>query len=78
MKRSDVVEEMIKEYDRWQDQDAKFGGGRKAAMSSILKAMESLGMLPPLNNWSLYTDGDNADTKSIIYRTWEPEDDSSK
>ena len=46
--------------------------------SGILKAMEEQGMLPPLNNWSLYTDGDNADTKSIIYRTWEPEDDSSK
>ena len=41
---------------------------------SILTEIEKAGMSPPINNHSFYMDGDNADEKSIIYRTWEPEE----
>jgi hypothetical protein len=40
----------------------------------ILDLLESKGMLPPLNDWSLHTDGDKADTDNVRYYTWEPED----
>lgn len=41
----------------------------------ILDFLESKGMRPPLNDWSLHTDGDKADANNVRYYTWEPEDD---
>ena len=40
----------------------------------ILERIELIGMLPPLNDWSLYTDGDKADADNVLYYTWEEED----
>ena len=51
MKRSEVVQLMIDEMVRWQDEDAKFGGGWEAMFSSILRKQEEAGILPPLNEW---------------------------
>lgn len=39
----------------------------------LLNMIEKVGMLPPINNHDFYMDGDNADEKSVIYRTWEEE-----
>lgn len=39
----------------------------------ILNFLESEGMLPPFNQHDFHMDGDNADRKSITYRTWENE-----
>ena len=47
MKRSEMVKLMVEELVRWQDEDAKFGGGFESCMDSILKAQEEAGMLPP-------------------------------
>jgi hypothetical protein len=40
----------------------------------MLEVFEKLGMLPPLNDWSLHTDGDKADADNVLYYTWEEED----
>jgi hypothetical protein len=40
----------------------------------ILKRLEAIGMLPPINSWSLQMDGDNADPFNVHYYTWESED----
>ena len=39
----------------------------------ILKRLEAIGMLPPINSWSLQMDGDNADPFNVHYYTWESE-----
>jgi len=39
----------------------------------ILKRLEAIGMLPPINSWSLQMDGDNADPFNVYYYTWESE-----
>ena len=67
MKRSDA-EESLQEF-----LDTVVYGDPNAASAIIFHLEHIIGMLPPLNNWSLHTDGDHADSKSIIYRTWEDE-----
>jgi hypothetical protein len=43
----------------------------------IVQEVEQSGMLPPLNDWSFYTDGFKADADDVRYYTWETEDDLS-
>lgn len=40
----------------------------------ILKRLEAIGLLPPLNDWLLHIDGDKADADNVRYYTWEPEE----
>ena len=40
---------------------------------ALLNKIEDMGFLPPFNLHSFMLDGDNADKKSISYRTWEKE-----
>ena len=40
----------------------------------ILKRIELIGMLPPLNDWSFHMDGDKADVDNVRHYTWEEED----
>lgn len=46
---------------------------KKTLAEYILDKIEEAGMLPPLNRDALYFDGDKANPKSVIYRTWEKE-----
>lgn len=39
----------------------------------ILKRMEALGILPPINSWALQMDGDKADPFNVAYYNWEEE-----
>lgn len=48
MKRSEMIQLMMQELERWQDEDSKFGGGFKSCLKSILKIQEESGMLPPI------------------------------
>lgn len=41
---------------------------------AVLKLVEKLGMLPPLDSWTLQMDGDRADPFNIAYYAWEPEE----
>jgi hypothetical protein len=45
----------------------------KRVSKCLLNKIESNGMLPPFNQHDFQMDGDNADYKSVIYRTWEEE-----
>ena len=59
---SDLLEELYSEH-----QPIKIA-------DMFLIEMERHGMLPPLNDGSLHTDGDKANADNVRYYTWEPED----
>ena len=40
----------------------------------MLDVFESMGMVPPLNDWDFNMDGDHADPDNIRYYTWEEEE----
>lgn len=70
MKKSEAKQKLLEFYERKTDLNGR------VTMEELLNfCTDELGMLPPLNNWSLHTDGDNANPNDIRYRTWEPEDD---
>jgi hypothetical protein len=71
MKRNEAIEE-IRKILAVNGKDDGYGELEEA----ILHHLEAIGMLPPLNDWSLHTDGDKADTDNIRYYTWEPEDET--
>jgi hypothetical protein len=66
MKRSSMLKKITKLLKSW---EGSYLNGETS--KEILDLIEKEGMLPPLNYHSFYNDGDNADEKSIIYRTWE-------
>lgn len=65
-----MVKLMVNELFRWQDEDAKFGGGFEACMSSILKAQEKAGMAPPFYD---KIQDNNGEKVLIPVREWEDE-----
>lgn len=60
--------EKLQEY-----MDTTIHGNPNQAKDIILFLEHTVGMLPPFNDWSHYTDGDHADATSITYHTWEDE-----
>lgn len=74
MKRSEAIRHIINVL-RLTGNHYCDNGRDKTDANRILERLEDIGMLPPLNDWSLHTDGDKADTNNIRYYTWEPEDD---
>lgn len=40
----------------------------------VVREVEYSGMLPPLNDWDLHTDGDKATADNVRYYIWESED----
>ena len=71
MKRSEALEE-IRKILAMNGKDNGYGELEEA----ILHHLEILGMLPPLNDWSLHTDGDKANSDNVRYYTWESEDET--
>ena len=71
MKRSKV----LKQINDYLDQDLNIDM-EPEWIEEILNIVEKAGMLPPLNSWSLHTDGDHADPDNILYYTWEEEDEN--
>ncbi len=77
MKRSElrkkIAEELIPDGEIWYEGRPDDWTYQEAMAEEIIKFVETAGMLPPFNIHDFYTDGDNADEKSIVYRTWEEE-----
>lgn len=69
MKRSEFVKKVLNSYD-----NGMFVNGEQ--VRNAIELFEKMGMLPPLNSWSLHTDGDHADPDNILYYTWEEEDEN--
>ena len=81
MKRSEMLEKMVFSMElhagndpAWLDSVPGLKARALDYADKILRDLEEAGMLPPLNDWSLHTDGDKADTDNVRYYTWEPED----
>ena len=52
-----------------------FKEAQALAEIALISVLEN-GMLPPLNDWSLHTDGDKANSDNVRYYTWESEDET--
>lgn len=77
MKRSDALKIIDDTYGKfcadWLQVNLDNLDGFVPLNERILNALESAGMLPPLNDWSYHMDGDHADYQDIRYYTWEQE-----
>ena len=71
MKKSQMLE-MIEDFMEQNNEDPILT--KQEAAEAFLRFVESKGMLPPLNDWSLHTDGDKADVDNVRYYTWESEE----
>lgn len=78
MKRSEMLDHIKEDLleklkHRWLERDETDKWAEFTA-NELLDMIEEFGMLPPLNDWSLHTDGDKADANNVRYYTWEPEE----
>ena len=84
MKRSDAILSLSEKLQKSQNLLDGYKNGSIAlkclcdnlATRAIDHCDNKIKMLPPLNDWSLHTDGDKADADNIRYYTWEPEDEA--
>ena len=72
MKRSEMLSKIASVIINYNEAHCVVNRDKAMEMAeTILQMQEEVGILPPLNDWSLYTDGDNANPDSIRYYTWE-------
>ena len=73
MQKKEMIDLMITELERWQMMDAKFGGGFKACMKSILDVQVEAGMLAPYNFENSEAFKENCHTSARLYFKWDRE-----
>lgn len=77
MKRSEALKIIDDAYGEfcadWLRADLNDLEGFVALNERILSALEKAGMMPPVNDWSLHTDGDKANPDNIRHYKWEKE-----
>ena len=72
MKRSEILSEI---YQIIHCNNPEYGGGWESDVAeSILNRIEALGMLPPINNCDLISDGKGGFKHSASKREWDDED----
>ena len=75
MKRSEMLSKIASVIINYNEAHCIINRDKAMEMAeTILRVQEENGMLPPLNDWSLHTDGDKAGADNVRYYTWESED----
>ena len=74
MKRSNMLGKIPSVIINYNEADCIINRDKAMEMAeTILQMQEEVGMLPPIDSWSLQMDGDKADPFNVAYYTWEEE-----
>lgn len=72
MKRSEMLQVIINATETYRRGTLNLT--KETYADFLLTQIELAGMMPPINDWSLHTDGDKANPDNIQHYKWEKED----